>query len=80
MAKRKSSRITKPNDGMNKPKMKAFRATKEINDLLNGVQNASEHIEIAILMYFSNFIEVSCPNCKGTGKIGCQRPKLKQVG
>ena len=80
MARRRTSKITKPNDGMNKPKMKAFRTTNEIDELLALVENASEFIEISLLREFSKWMQVTCPTCKGKGKIGHRKGRLRRVG
>jgi len=80
--KRKNSKVTNPNDGANKPKLKAFRTTNEVSGLLDGLENASDFIQTALLTAFSQFTQVTCPTCKGKGKIGhikASKKKLKNV-
>jgi len=75
--KRKVSRITIPkNDSAGKDKMKAFRCSKVIADLLDGEENASKTIQEAILAYLGKGW-VECPTCKGRGEIRAHKKCTK---
>jgi hypothetical protein len=66
---RKVSKITTPKvDFGAKDKMKAFRCSKVIAELLDKEDNASETINKAILEYLSKKL-IECPTCKGKGQI-----------
>ena len=72
--KRKVSKISIPkSDFGGKDKMKAFRCSKVISELLEGQDNQSETINKAILEYLSKDL-IECPTCKGKGLI---RPHRK---
>jgi len=67
--KRKRSKITQPNDGINKEKLIAFRADREIARLLNRFTNKSEIITEALHKHFRINTYVICTRCKGRGKM-----------
>lgn len=66
--KRKRSKITMPNNGSDKT-LQAFRADREITRLLNQVPNKSEFIVEALREKLSHTCVVTCPTCKGAGKV-----------
>ena len=74
---RKISRITVPKEDSGvKDKMKAFRCSKVIDDLLSKEENQSETIQKAILEFLGKGW-VQCPTCKGRGEIRAHKKCTK---
>lgn len=69
MSGKKRSKITRPNDGISKGALIAFRADRELEALLKKVSNKSETITQALREHFQKHVYVTCPNCKGKGKV-----------
>lgn len=69
--KRRVSEILVPvNDDGAKDFMQSFRCSGELKELLDLEGNKSEFIQNALLRAFSKKKQVTCPLCKGKGKIG----------
>jgi hypothetical protein len=74
--KRSISKITLPKEDLgSKDKMKAFRCSKLIADLLDKEENQSETINKALLAYFGKDLD-TCPTCREIGLI-LKRKKAK---
>jgi len=68
--KRGVSKIVTPvdNSGYN-DRIQAFKCNEEVDDYLKGLENKSEFIREALLEAIGKNVEVTCPTCKGRGRI-----------
>ncbi len=69
MKSQRRSKITHPNDGAAKPELVAFRTSKPLAQLLNGVDNKSAFINEALMEKFGRDHFVTCTACHGEGKV-----------
>lgn len=67
-SKKKKSKITLPGGEEAKVGIIAFRPNRELNRLLKNV-NKTEVIQKALALFFSAEHQMTCPTCKGVGKI-----------